>query len=352
MLHRLLIWLLLCIAFTAGVGAADPATRPVSTGQAWPKRQILSGLVQDTSGRRVPGAIVFILDATTGVPYSNVTDHPLTDMKVAGQPPVITHVATGVDGRFNIRGVFPGTYRLVAQSWEGTEALSDPMELKSDTTTLCGVAENIRITADREPVPVALKPVGTATVGVTFPYDDTFVLVSTWPLSGDALLGPLSWQGEFLKNLVAATYMRKQQATMHGLPEGRLYFYAMFNDARTLAIGQTSVLAKSAQMVEAPIPVLSPRNGPMKLPERLVALQEEMKRNRGAVDAAARAALGPDFSEQQILRNWFAMPLDHQITLPNGQTATVRDIATVNAYAQFNRSAKEIADRKDAVRER
>jgi hypothetical protein len=199
MLRLLLCDVLACILASVSA-AAMPSTQPASAARpTWPERRIISGLVEDADGHRVAGAIVFILDAETGIPYSNITDHPFTDPKVAGEPALITHVATGNDGRFMIRGVFPGMYRLVAQSWEGVASVKDLADTHSDTTTLRGVIEDILVTDDHDPPYLSMKPAGTATIHVTFDREDSAVLVSTEPLSGDPLLGP---QGGFLKNVV------------------------------------------------------------------------------------------------------------------------------------------------------
>jgi hypothetical protein len=346
------LWIapLLALAVTTTLPAAEPATQHAPTRSAWPQRQIVSGRVEDASGHRVHSAIVFLLKAESGLPYSNVTDHPFRDMHVAGEPPLIAHAATSADGRFHIRGVFPGTYRLVAQSWQGIPSLPDLDKLASDTTTLRGIAENVRASEQQEPTPILLKPIGSASVTVTLDSDDTFLLVSTSPLSADPLLGPIAWKGDFLRHLVGATYLRKGKATLHGLPEGLLYCYALQND-RQFGRGEASVTAKPGRSVEVSIPLLSPLNGPLKLPDRLAPLAEALKHNRQAVDAAAQAALGtkPAASKYPID---FDTPWDRQFPLPDGGTATLRDLSTVYAYERFNRQARELADRPGAATQR
>ena len=338
-LAMLLTWLVV----TAANLFARPATQPATTRPAWPERHIVSGLVQDAGGGRVRGAIVFILDAETGIPYSNITDHPFTDMQIAGEPPLITHVATRGDGRFYIRGVFPGTYRLVAQSWNGLDPLTGWNKLPADIT-LHGIAENIRVPEDLESRPNILKPVGTATVRVTFDREDAIILISTKP-PADVLLGPLAWQGDFLRNLIGATQLPKSPATFHGLPEGRLYLYAMGVD-RIFAAGELSVVAKPGETVEAHIPVVSPWDGPRKLPDRLVPVAEAMKRDPRGTAATIEAAIGPDRKAGTDRGKWFTMPLGKQVVLPDGSAAMVRDVATVHAYENFNREARELAERR------
>ena len=180
---------------------------------------------------------------------------------------------------------------------------------------------------------------------MTFERDDSLILISTEPLSGDPLLGPLAWRGAFLQNLLGAIYMRKGEATFHGLPEGNLYIYALFND-RTFALGTMQVRAKAAASVEAPISAISPWKGTVKLPDELSPLAAEMKKNPAAFEARLRQALGADFARPNDLRNYFDIPLDRSFLTPGGIKTTVGDVITVQEYENFNRQAQEIAQRK------
>ena len=147
-MYRRMLCSLLALVPASASYAAIPSTQPASTERpSWPERRIISGLVEDANGRRVAGAIVFLLDAQTGIPYSNITDHPFTDPKVAGEPMLIAHVATGGDGRFMIRGVFPGIYRLVAQSLDGAAGVKDLPDSKSSIVTLRGAISVMRNSA-------------------------------------------------------------------------------------------------------------------------------------------------------------------------------------------------------------
>lgn len=356
MRYQALVATLICLAFAVGLrGAASehPPAAPAAavpaaaTRPSRPARQVIQGVVEDADGRRVPGAVVFVLDADTGAPYSSVTDHPFTDMHVAGEPPLLAHATAGADGRFVIRGVFPGAYRVAAQSWDGVTALVGMAENAGDATTFRGAVDRVEVAADRPPTALTLKPAGTAAARVAVDADDTFVLVSTRPPSGDPLLGPLAWRGEFLTHLVGATYVRKGRCTMRGLPEGPLYLYALSND-RSPAVGTAAVEAKASQVVEARIPLLAARDGPLPVPDRLAPLADALRGDRRAVEAAVKTATGPGDAGRP--RGGFLdVPLDRRVVLPGGGAWTVRDVATVAAYEDFNRRARDRAGRTAAT---
>jgi hypothetical protein len=54
-------------------GSPRPTTRPVL-----PERHSIDGIVHGADGHGIQ-AVVFILNAETGIPYSNTTDHPFVD---------------------------------------------------------------------------------------------------------------------------------------------------------------------------------------------------------------------------------------------------------------------------------
>jgi hypothetical protein len=333
------IHLILALAFAARVFAADPATQSTqSTSRPWPRRYTVEGLVEDANQRRAAHAMVYICDAATGMPYSSVTDHPFSDPQVSGDPPLFTHMLTGGDGRFHLRGIFPGTYRVIAQSWEGlTDENQLGKDLKSDVTTIHGIVENVHVPPPQGKQYLTIKPIGSATLRVSFARNDTFIAVSTAPPQGDVILGPLGWRGEFLKHMVAFHYMRGKTATIHGLPEGKLYLRGFYND-RHLAVGEAEVTAKAGETIDATLKLTSQENFPREMPPRVKALADAMAKDRAPVTAAVEK-VAPNFEKLFEERRFEDWPMEASFTL-GGETFTLMDLLAVQAYRQNSAEAK------------
>lgn len=335
MMGRRILTALLIPGFCAAA-FAGPATRP--------NRQMVEGLVEDASGRRVANALVFILDGDTGMPYSQVSDHPFRETQFGNEGPPIAFGKTGSDGRFHIRGVFPGTYRLLVQSWAGLATPAELLDKHSDDVALHGVVESLPVVEDRPPAAIAIKPAGSATLKIATERDDLMILVSTQARNGDAILGPLSLAGPFAKNLVGMTYSKVKVVTFSNLPDGKLYVYAMRND-RFPWIAVADSVGKRGETIELKLSGRIYGLEPVDVPPELAWIVELMDTQKKAVSAAVRKALGDQVPRGDDMLA-IASKFDVVVDLPGGKRATIRDIMTAQRYRESNREAADRAARQ------
>jgi hypothetical protein len=167
--------------------------------------------------------------------------------------------------------------------------------------------------------------------------DDTFVLLSTRPPPADPVLLFFNWKGEFLKNLIGAQYLKGEETTVHGVPEGKVYVSVMRNDRRPSG-GEAVAEVRAGRTVEVHAPFVAVRGA--KPPPRLAPLYEQMKRQgeRAFGDALARALgveQGREMDSQEQLKHLFSIPFDKKVALPGGGEATVGDILSASAYLQL-----------------
>ena len=161
----------------------------------------ISGVVLGHDGDPVPHATLVLCDQDTGIPVSKHTFRPFVEDNLDLKS--IAVVATDANGKFLVKNVLGGRYRLLAQSWPGTPAVLAVFEKNGKSIILHGVENGILVPSEKA-TNIEIKPMGrcVVTLDEDFPNSDALLLVSTEPLSADPVLGFVSWRGPFLQNLI------------------------------------------------------------------------------------------------------------------------------------------------------
>ena len=238
----------------------------------------ISGALLGHDGDPVPQATLVLCDQATGIPVSKQTFRPFVEDKMDLKSLVV--VTTDADGKFLLKDVPKGRYRVIAQSWPGAPSVLDILAKNGKEITLRGVQDNILVPSEKAKN-IVIKPMGNCVVSLDedFPNSDALLLVSTEPLSADPVLGFVSWQGPFLQNLIGANRMPYGVTKIDGLPAGKIHLSVFGNDNNG-GIGAGSVVAKSGETVQAEfIPIVCGwSDGRHEPPEHLQQTFTELKR--------------------------------------------------------------------------
>jgi hypothetical protein len=170
-------------------------------------------------------AAVFISDTKTGHPLDPATHQSLLAHNNGGDP---WHVVTDTYSHFLFDKVPPGEYRLIAQSWSGTEGIPD-REATSEVILLHGVAEGVSVRAT-ETTQVHLQPLGNGTLTIQNDPEEAeaFLFLSTAPMLGDPVLGFYGWGDDFVRHVIGVTHMSVPRATFIGLPDDKEVYIGLF----------------------------------------------------------------------------------------------------------------------------
>ena len=323
-----LVAVLLAFCLPAVADDAKPAKLP--------KRQFLHGIVEDAGKGRVGNAMVFLLDAKTGLPYSQFSSEPWNEPSINDDLLIVNEVTTKF-GEFYVKGVFPGTYRAVAQSWDDADLSNKNLtQIHGKRMTVRGTSAPVEVTEDKEPAKAIVRPIGTASIDLSID-GASIVVISTHPPSGDIILGGLALVGPFVEHVVGATYVG-EPITIDGLPEGDLYIFAAGIDRRG-PMGETHVKVKAGEKVTAKIELRDFFEGPSPVPERIYGILKILGENKLSASVLVQNALGD--KGRDFKRPSDAMPyLDVPVTLPGGQSVAVRDLFAAEEYARLNRGKK------------
>jgi len=187
----------------------------------------IQGMLGTAAGQQkyVGRAVVFLCDAKTGHPIDPSTCQPL-HLDNEGLEP--WHAVTDIDSHFLFDKVPTGEYRLIAQSWSGTEGIPD-RKATSEVVLLHGVAEGVHVRA-AETTQVYLQPLGNGILTVQNDPEEAgaFLFVSTAPMLGDPVLGFHGWGGDFVRHVIGVTHMSVPRATFIGLPDNREVHIGLF----------------------------------------------------------------------------------------------------------------------------
>jgi hypothetical protein len=208
----------------------------------------ISGTVIDSEQKPVAKATVVLCDHETGIPVNRKAYKPFTtklDLKD------IATTVTDSDGRFAFQDIPDGQYRLITQSWKDTPAVKDIFEKNGTEIILHGVTDKISVPG-KEATNIKIAPLGTAVVTLDedFPNDANILVISTKPLSTNPIFRFASWQGPFLQHLIGGNRMLRGITTVHGLPEGTLYF-SVFSADNNGGIGAAAIETKAGETVNA-----------------------------------------------------------------------------------------------------
>lgn len=249
----------------------------------------IDGQLADQEGEAgsVAGAVVFLCDAKTGYPVLATTKKPLDP--VSPQKDWIYHVlhaVTDEHGAFVFKEVPLGHYRIVAQSWLGTEGIPwlnperrGPFGETSTNVRIDGVAEGIELTGET-PVRVTVRKLGNGVLKiVNDPKEaNAFLLVSRQRPFGDPILGPEAWGEKFFAKLIAITHMSEPYVTFSGLPDGQDVHAGLFNYDNSPGLGGGSY--RVGQKREVSLRILAGwSNGHYDPPDRLLKLVEHFEQH-------------------------------------------------------------------------
>lgn len=309
----------------------------------------ITGTVLNMKDQPVAGAVIILCDQKSGVPVCEDTFKPFTDAylsKERNKPKEICFSVTGSLGRFSFENVPVGEYKLVAQSWKGTEEFKSVFEKNSKEIQLCGVAEHIRVSSGTPPN-IVLRPLGTGVLQINedAPNDETLLVISTSPTRADPILGFAGWGGAFMQNMIGGNRMLKGETTVYGLPEGRVYL-AMFaaDSVPGWTEGQAEIKSNTTTVL-AYIPfVNSWSNSRHDPPEHLLPVFEEIKllisqKDKFVVDLLQNLSIQMDSSKGMWgFMEEIGLHLEKEVVLPSGRNARFGEVIAAAQYVQLQKT--------------
>jgi hypothetical protein len=198
----------------------------------------IAGQLVDPAGKplNVSGAFVFLCDTKTGFPIVAATK-PLGMSMVDGFDK-LWHAVTDDRGSFEFDDVARGNYKLIAQSWPGTNEIPTMNGEPSTTVRLHGVVQNIKVDGNN-PVQTQIRPLGEGVLKIVNDPQEAhaFLFLSRAAMIGDPILGPLGWGKDFISNMIGVTLMEDVHVTIEGLPDKKDVHVAIFNYDNNPGIG-------------------------------------------------------------------------------------------------------------------
>ena len=249
----------------------------------------IKGHLTDPQGQvaHVGQAVVFLCDATTGMPLSAEQRMPIKSGADLLQPGGgYWHAVTGDDGGFEFADVPQGTYRLVAQAWSGIAGLprmlpkskrDDPGVEPSSVIILLGVADAVEVNAGETTLAYPRQWGDGVLHLLTDPeVPHNFILISRHPMLGDGVLGPAGWGGDFLRGIVGVTRMEDSRLTMVGLPKGAQVHVGLWNYDNSVGTGGGSFMVGKEELARLPIYAYW-SNGKHEPPPHLASLTDHLE---------------------------------------------------------------------------
>ena len=310
--------------------------------------ETIAGTILDREGAPVAGALVIVCDSDTGMPVGRDFAPFAHGMEVRE----IACVASDVDGRFSFPDAKPGTYQLLAQSWEdASRPATKPLEVNGRVVRLRGLAERVVVPSE-EARQITLRPCGTATLDVTADplpgNDDTLLVVSRRPLAADPILGFASWSGAFMPGMVAANRMPKGRTTFRDMPDGSVYLAAFAND-NSPGFGGAACGLRADRSVGSVVPLIAAwsdghKDPPATLVE-LVAKLRTIPRDtlRELVEQQyPDLARSMDAAAGQPRDPWTPLIpyLDKPVTLPDGASVPLKEAWAAEGYMRLGDDAR------------
>jgi hypothetical protein len=311
----------------------------------------ISGVVLGHKGNPVKHATVVLCDQSTGIPVSKNTWRPFTEnmqeMKTLGL------VLTDANGKFRLKDVPNGCYRLIVQSWPDKPTVEEVFDKNGKRILLHGIANNL-IVPSSSATSIVFNPLGKCVLSLDeeFPNSDALLLVSTKPLLADPVLGFICWQGGFMQNLIGANRMIYGVTEIAGLPEGKLYLSVFANDSNG-GIGASTVEMKAGQKVKSDYIsiVCGWSNGQHDPPEELEDTYNEIKmianKKKGSVltfinELLAEKGIAVEIDD--MAKNPFSVyypHLDKMVSLPSGREVRFADVLASLQYMQLKKRVEQ-----------
>jgi hypothetical protein len=235
------------------------ATEAISTGA-------IEGYLTDAQGQlmHTGQAVVFLCDATTGMPLSREKRSPIDFAADLIEPAGgYWHAVTSDGGGFEFSDVPAGTYRLVAQVWSGVAGMPRtlPRSLRGDSGVepssviiLLGVAESVEVKAGETALAYPRRWGDGVLNIVTDPEEPhNFLVISRCEPLGDPALGPLGWGHDFVAGIIGVTRMEDSRLTLVGLPNKAEIHVGLWNYDNSVGTGGGSFAVGNAEQVRLPI---------------------------------------------------------------------------------------------------
>ena len=314
------------------------------------------GRLSDQEGEAVSvaGAVVFLCDAKTGYPVLATTKKPLDpDSPQKNWIREVWHAVTDERGGFEFKGVPLGHYRLVAQSWLGTEGIPwldpeprrEPFGDTSPNVRIDGIAEGIALTSET-PVRVTVRKLGNGVLRiVNDPKEaNAFLLVSRQRPFGDPVLGPEAWGEKFFAKLIAITHMSEPYVVFSGLPDGQDVHVGLVNYDNSVGVGGGSY--RVGQKREVSLRILARwSNGHYDPPDRLRKLVEHFEEHSLSVSQLIGLEL-TDAHNYKELRRILAEDPNRLVDVEGLGKLPFVDLLAASSYKELRASHRARRERR------
>ena len=359
---RFTVALMIALAATVATRSHQPEAAPERSEDAdAPGVHVIAGRVLKAHGPGVPNAIVLLCDQASGLPISRATSGPVIDdehnIRDARQD--IAFVTTDINGAFHFDGLLEGTYRVIAQTWIGTEPAVHPFAKNGPIVTLRGTADNISVPSEAAR-DLEIRPLGTGTlVSMTGHQGRADLLfVSTEPPAGDPILGPLAFFGDFATHIIAYGHTDHGKLTVRGLPDTPgWYFLESYDNVPGSGGGRKVTIPPGGVVPVRDSMVAGWSNARHTPPQRLQPLMEEVKlleKEEGFGIVITLITGDPQHENLYLntasLDDYLSQYGDLQriITLPSGTEATVADLLAVDWYIDLPETTARIKKQREA----
>ena len=283
----------------------------------------------------IQGATIFLCDAKSGLPLDQKTHQQFTKTNFGE----CLCTRSDAAGRFCFTNIPPGSYRLLAQSFRDLEPAPQRQRYVStipptDGVELHGTAENVQV-----PSPSATNALilplgkGVITFDQRFPNDGGYLLLSTRPVTGDAILGFLGWNEDFLSHLIGVgCNPNGRTLRVSGLPERNIQAVIFAND-NSPGFGATFYATLPETPQRMPI-VAGWSDGQHEPPPRIRHIMDvlETYNTTAGEFLKIRKPRAANFAESLPELARALGPLDRVVVLPSGDPATVADVYACIGY--------------------
>jgi hypothetical protein len=301
------------------------------------------GMLADAEGQRVTTgqAVVFLCDGATGLPLASDGRGPFD---VSETHPLefsgYCHAVTDDAGAFRFDDVPPGVYRLVAQSWEGMAGMANAMPdddgpEPSSTLLLHGVAENVEVKPGEVATAVCRRQGDGVLRLLTDPEEPhNFIVISSNPVVGDGVLGPVGWGADFVAGALGITRVEDPALVVVGLAEGARVHVGLLNYDNSVGTGGGEFVVDGEQ---ARLPIYAGwSNGKFEPPQRLVALTEALEASD--VDVEALTGIGSLSNDDYLSRIHAAWSrAAEEVDVPGFGRAPLIDVLAAEAYRHLRK---------------
>jgi len=282
---------LFAVASDSCVTCAHEKSEPAQKSASVSKVGKLVGQLADTRGHIVHGgqAAVFLCDAATGMPINRETKeafNPLGELRAEDENALdkLWFDVISEKGVFEFSDVPVGRYRLVAQSWSGTEGFPgfDANNRPSAFLVLHGVAENVEVKAGERAVAYP-RQLGHHVLRIVNDPEEPHALlvISQKPTLGDGILGPWGWGKDFCRHWIGMTQMEVPHVTIVGLPKDTAVHVGLVNYDNIRGVGAGSY---EPGQREGRLRIIAGwSNGHKDPPPELVKLTDHLEQNKIAV---------------------------------------------------------------------